>query len=120
MAGRFPLYTDADIYGPLVDGLIDRGWDVARAVKTRAEGEDDIVHFTLAAEQGRVLVAHDRHQRQIALDWIDAGKPFRGYITWKQKHHERMSVGDFLAAFEVLAAEDDPFAYLIRYITPKH
>ena len=51
MAGRFPLYTDADIYGPLVDGLIDRGWDVARAVKTRPEGEDDIVHFTLAAEQ---------------------------------------------------------------------
>jgi hypothetical protein len=68
----------------------------------------------------RVLVAHDRHQRQIALDWIAAGQPFRGYIAWKQKHHERMTVGEFLDAFEALAAEDDPFAYPIRYITPKH
>ena len=120
MAGRFPLYTDADIYGPLVDGLIDRGWDVVRAVKTRPEGEDDLVHFTLAAEQSRVLVAYDRHQRKFALDWIEAGTPFRGYLTWKQKHHERMTVGEFLEAFEALAAEDDPFAYPIRYITPKH
>jgi len=31
-----------------------------------------------------------------------------------------MSVGDFLEAFEALAAEDDPFAYPIRYINPKH
>jgi hypothetical protein len=30
-----------------------------------------------------------------------------------------MSVGDFLEAFEALAAEDAPFAYPIRYITPK-
>lgn len=119
MAGRFPLYIDADIYGPLVDALIRRGWDVVWAVKSRPQGEDDLVHFTLAAEQNRVLVAYDRHQRQIALDWIAVGKPFRGYITWKQKHHERMSVGDFLEAFEALAAEDDPFAYKIRYIIPK-
>jgi len=119
VAGRFPLYTDADIHGPLVDGLIHSGWDVVRAVRSRPEGEDDLVHFQLAAEQSRVLVAYDRHQRQIALDWIEAGKPFRGYITWKQKLHERMSVGEFLEAFEALAAEDDPFAYKIRYITPK-
>lgn len=119
MAGRFPLYTDADIYGPLVDGLIRRGWDVVRAVRSRPEGEDDIVHFKLAAEQNRVLVAYDRHQRQFALDWIKAGTAFRGYITWKQKLHERMSVREFLEAFEALAAEDDPFAYKIRYITQK-
>ena len=119
MVGRFPLYTDADVYGPLVQALIARGWDVVRAVTSRPEGEDDLVHFKLAAEQDRVLVAHDQHQHQFALEWIEAGKPFRGFLTWKQKHHERMSVGEFLEAFEALAAEDDPFAYKIRYVTPK-
>jgi hypothetical protein len=29
------------------------------------------------------------------------------------------SVGEFLEAFEALAAEDEPFAHKIRYITPK-
>ena len=66
-----------------------------------------------------MFVAHDRHQRQFALEWVEAGKPFRGFITWQQRHHERMSVGEFLEAFEALAAEDDPFAYRIRYISPK-
>jgi hypothetical protein len=120
VAGRFPLYTDADLHGPLVGALIERGWDVVRAVEARPEAEDDLVHFKLAAEQNRVLVANDRHQRQIALAWIEARRPFRGFLTWKQKHHEHMSVGEFLEAFEALAAEDDPFAYKIRYITPKH
>ena len=119
MAGRFPLYTDADVYGPLLDGLIHRGWDVVRAVRIRPEGEDDIIHFRLAAEQNRVLVACDHHQLRFALAWIDKGEPFRGYITWKQKHHDHMRVGEFLEAFEALAAEDNPFDYKIRYITPR-
>jgi hypothetical protein len=34
VAGRFPLYTDADIHGPVVDALKDHGWDVVRAIDT--------------------------------------------------------------------------------------
>ena len=76
MVGRFSHYTDAGVYGPLIDGLIHRGWDVVRAVRIRPEGEDDIIHFRLAAEQNRVLVADDHHQLQFALAWIDKGEPF--------------------------------------------
>ena len=35
MVGRFSHYTDAGVYGPLVDGLIHRGWEVVRAVRIR-------------------------------------------------------------------------------------
>ena len=31
MAGRFPLYTDADIHGPVVKALVSADWDVVRA-----------------------------------------------------------------------------------------
>ena len=40
MAGRFPLYTDADVYGPLVEMLVRRGWDVVRAVDAFPEGTE--------------------------------------------------------------------------------
>ena len=29
---RRPVYTDAGLHGPIVDGPIERGWDVIRAV----------------------------------------------------------------------------------------
>lgn len=32
MAGRFRLYTDADIHGPFVHALKRAGWDLVRAV----------------------------------------------------------------------------------------
>jgi hypothetical protein len=49
VAGRFPLYTDADVHGPLIEALILRGWDVLRAVDHCPEGTEDPVHFEEAA-----------------------------------------------------------------------
>jgi hypothetical protein len=116
VGGRFPLYTDADVYGPLVDGLMKRGWDVLRAVDAFPEGTDDRTHFERAASEKRMLVACDVHQHQIALEWIRAERPFRGLITWRQTQHQDTSVGAFLEAFEALAAEANPFVYPIRYL----
>jgi hypothetical protein len=31
VAARFPLYTDADVRGPLIKALKKAGWDVVRA-----------------------------------------------------------------------------------------
>jgi hypothetical protein len=45
VAGRFPLYADADIHGPVVDALRDAGWDVVRAIDTFAEGTLDDERF---------------------------------------------------------------------------
>lgn len=60
MAGRFPLYTDADIHGPVVEALIDAGWDVLRAIDALPEGTLDGPHFERAAREGRVTVTPPR------------------------------------------------------------
>lgn len=117
MAGPFPLYMDADVHGPLVEGLRLNGWPLVRAVDLYPEGEDDTVHFEHAAREGRVLVSNDRGQVSRAEEWIAARRRFRGLITWKKKLHQRASVGDFIRAFAALAEQDDPFAlYPIVYL----
>jgi hypothetical protein len=120
MAGRFPLYTDADVLGALVLALKRRGWDVVRAVDQYPEGTDDDVHFEHAAREGRVLVAADEDQELRAIRWLVEGRPFRGLITWERAHERRMSAGDFLRRFDELAEMQDPFSsYPIVYIKPK-
>lgn len=119
MAGRFPLYTDADVPGPIVEGLIRAGWDVARAVDAHPEGTDDVVHFEHAAREGRVLVAPDEDQEDIAVRWLIEGQRFVGLVTWEREHESRMTVGDFLRAFEALAQQDEPFRYPLVYLKPR-
>jgi len=117
LAGRFPLYTDADIRGDIVQALLHRGWDVLRAVDAYPEGTADEVHFERAAREGRVLVACDVDQQLIALRWLEAGWPFRGLITWPQMVQGDLSAGEFLDAFEAWAGQDDPFGgYPILYL----
>jgi hypothetical protein len=116
VAGRFPLYTDADLRGPWVDALIERGWDVLRAVDAFPEATDDHEHFARAAKEGRVLVGCDWHQRRIAQAWIKSGRPFRGLVTFEQQRHAQTTAGDVLKVFKQLAEEDEPFAYPIRNV----
>lgn len=119
MAGRFPLYTDADVHGPIIEGLRRSGWDIARAVDLYPEGEADVVHFERAARDGRVLVSNDLDQVLLAQAWIAAGREFRGFITWQKADEDRMTVGDFLRAFESLAQQENPFSpYPIVRIKP--
>ena len=119
MAGRFPLYTDADIAGPVIEALQKAGWDVLRAVDAHPEATKDPIHFEHAARDGRVLVTNDRRIESLAHNWLEQGKPFRGMICWPQSHYARMTAGDFLEAFEELAHQDDPIAYPIVHITPR-
>jgi hypothetical protein len=119
VAGRFPLYTDADVHGPLVEALIRRGWDVLRAVDAFPEGTQDDLHFARAAQLERVMVSCDRDVRRLAVEWLRQGGRFRGLIAWPQEHHARMSVGEFVEEFETLASTDDPFAgYPIIHLKP--
>jgi len=117
---RFPVYTDADIHGPIVDGLIDRGWDVLRAVDAKPEATYDIVHFELAVSLARVLIANDRHMKGIAESWIDEGRSFPGLIWWPRKTYAIMSNAEIIEAIEDLATRPDAFAYPIEFIKPKH
>ena len=44
MAGRSPLYADADIRGQVIEGLIRSGWDLVRAVDIFPQKTKDPVH----------------------------------------------------------------------------
>ena len=80
MAGRFPLYTDADVNGPVVDALKGHGWDVVRAIDTFPEGTDDEIHFAHAAHEGRVVVGNDLDVKLLAERWCTERRPFRGLV----------------------------------------
>jgi predicted nuclease of predicted toxin-antitoxin system len=100
VAGRFPLYTDADVHGPLTTALREHGWDVVRAIDLYPEGTADTVHFERAASQNRVLISNDRDMEVIANRWLAEGRPFRGLILWPQQHYQRMGYGELLARIE--------------------
>ena len=108
VAGRFPLYTDADIKGALIKALRSEGWDIERAIDTFDEGEEDDVHFTHAAREGRVFVGNDKDQLRMAIEWLESGRPFPGLIWWPKTLDERMRLRDIVDEFEGLAEQDDP------------
>ena len=83
MAGRFPLYTDADVHGPLIDALRAHGWHVVRAVDLYPQGTSDAVHFEHAAKENRVLVSNDTDMEVLANRCLAEGRPFRGLILWR-------------------------------------
>jgi hypothetical protein len=118
VAGRFPLFTDNHVRQAIVEGLLREGWRVVRSVDALGEGVYDTVVFEYAAKEGLVMVTSDERIHVIAMDWLAAGRTFR-MVFWKHKHHARTSDGDFIAAFEELAAKPDAFAYPIEYIKPK-
>lgn len=115
MAGRFPLYTDADVHQPVVDALRSRGWDVVRAIDTYPEGTKDDVHFEHAARENRVLVTNDRGVEAIANQWLHSGRAFRGLILWPQRHYRRMSFGDLVRQIEALS---EPFPHPVIHLKP--
>jgi hypothetical protein len=98
--GRFPLFTDENVDGPLIKGLIARGWDVVRAIDVFGERADDATLFAYAAEQGRVFVTGDRPSEAIAIRWLREARRFHGMIRCQAGTR---SVGDLVAAFEKLA-----------------
>jgi hypothetical protein len=53
VAGRFPLYTDADVHGPLILALRRQGWDLIRAIDLYPPGTPDAVRFERAARDNR-------------------------------------------------------------------
>ena len=67
------------------------------------------IRFTSkAAKRDRVLVSNDVDMRVLAMQWSAEGRVYRGLIWWPRRTYNRMSIGDFVNAFERLAEKDDP------------
>jgi predicted nuclease of predicted toxin-antitoxin system len=113
--GRFPLFTDENVDGPIVRGLRQRGWDVLHATEELGEKTKDAPLLQLAASLDRVFVSTDKDMLSLTRDWLKAGRPFR-MIWWEQSTTQRIRLSVVLDAFDALAAEDSPFAYPIAYL----
>jgi hypothetical protein len=116
VAGRFPLFTDAHIQQPIVEGLRKQGWDVERAIDFFPERTKDDVLLDYTVASGRVFVTNDPDAIETVNDWLAGGRSISGVVFWKQLLYYEMSPGDFIRAFEAFAHEDDPFRVPIRYI----
>lgn len=118
--GRFPLLTDENTAKGIAEALIDRGWDVARGVRTVAQGTDDDVLLSKAAQLGRVLLTRDVDLEVIAHRWLREWRPFPGVVFWRQEPRQaRSTLGEVVDAIEALADEEEPFAYPIVYLRPR-
>jgi hypothetical protein len=113
--GRFPLITDENITGPLIQGLRDKGWDVVRTIDVFGERSVDQPLMIWSVEHGRVLVTTDTDCLAIAHRWLQELRSFR-MIFWPQQSYQRVRVGPFLQAFEDLAQREDPFAACVVHL----
>ncbi len=113
--GRFPLLTDENVFGPLVEGLKRRGWDLLRTVDVFGEKSIDEPMMLWATEQGRVIVSTDRDCLAIARQWLAQGRTCR-LVYWEQFRYQRVGVAPFLAAFDELAAKEKAFAACVEYL----
>jgi hypothetical protein len=120
VAGRFPVYTDADIRGPVIKAPKKAGWDIVRAIDGLREGANDLPHVERAVALGRVLVTNDEDHKVTADPWYWQRRPFPGVLAWRQRTYGRMTATGIVQAFEEIAAQEDPFSpYPIVGIKPK-
>lgn len=115
MAAGFPLFTDENVDGDIIEGLRNRGWDVEHAQKAFGQKTKDTPIFEYAAKQRRVFVSTDHDILPIASKWVKEGRRFR-LIWWEQMETQRILVSVVLDAFDALAAKPNAFAYPIEFL----
>ena len=115
MAGRFPLYTDADVHGPLILALRPRGWDLIRAIDLYPPGRR--MRCTASVPRGKT--ACSSATTRIWRSSRTAGSPtdarFRGLILLPQEHYKRMGYAELAAQIEALS---EPFPHPVIHLRP--
>ena len=118
--GRFSILTDENTAKGIARALLDRGWDVARGVRTVEPGTDDDVLLLKAVELDRILLTRDVDLEVISHRWLREWRPFPGVIFWRQElRQDKSTLGEVVEAIEALAQEEEPFAYPIVYLRPR-
>ncbi len=105
---HLPLYADEAVSGQLVKMLVERGWDVERAVDVFPAGTTDEQQLAYAARENRVFIGVDEVFLQIGRRWHREGRRFR-MIVWPREHHWKLTTHGFLRTLESLARCEDAF-----------
>jgi hypothetical protein len=79
------------------------------------EGTDDPEVLAYCAANDCVWITSDESAKGHVTEWLRSGKTLPGVLIVPQRH--RLTPGHLLRFLERLAAEDAPFAGVIRYLT---
>jgi hypothetical protein len=118
VAGRFKLLTDEHWSKAHVAAARSAGWEAVRVVDVPDLGQETLDPEVLAycSRQGYVWVTTDQRAQGHISEWISAGRTLPGVIMAVQRH--RITPGRLVHFLEMLAAEDEPFAGVIRFVAP--
>ena len=111
----YPLLTDENVDGPVIEGLRNRGWDVMHAREEFGERTTDTPLLEYAVKTGRVMASADQDLLITGTEWARENRPFR-LIWWAQDRAQRLPVYVILDAFDELASRPNPFASPIAFL----
>jgi hypothetical protein len=118
VAGRFKILTDEHWSRGHIKAARGAGWEAVRVVDIAdlGQGTPDPEVLAYCSRHGYVWVTTDQRARRHISQWVSAGKTLPGVIMAVQRH--RITPGRLVRFLEMLAAEDRPFAGVIRFVTP--
>jgi predicted nuclease of predicted toxin-antitoxin system len=94
------FYMDHNVHSAITDGLRLREINCLTTFQDGLARSDDQSVLSRATELGRVLFTQDRDFLEIAIEWIEAGRPFSGIIYAKQL---RVTVGRAIMDLHLIA-----------------
>jgi hypothetical protein len=118
VAGRFRILIDEHWSKGHIKAARNAGWEAVRVVDIAdlGQGTPDPEVLAYCSRQGYVWVTTDQRARRYISEWVNAGRSLPGVIMAVQRHS--ITPGHIVRFLETLAAEDDPFAGVVRFVTP--
>jgi hypothetical protein len=118
VAGRFRILTDEHWSKAHITAARRAGWDAVRVVGIADLGQGTLDPEVLAycSQQGYVWVTTDQRAQGHISEWVRSGRTLPGVIMAVQRH--RITPGRLVRFLEGLAAEDEPFAGVVRFVAP--
>ena len=119
MAGRFKLLTDEHWSKGHIEAVRSAGWEVVRLVDVGelGQGAADTEVLAYCAEHGYVWMTRDQRAQAHITQWLKSGRTLPGAVIAVQRH--RITPGRLQRFLEDLAAEEVPFAGVIRFVPPE-
>lgn len=118
MVGRFELLTDEHWSKAHVIAARLAGWEAVRVVDVAelGQGTPDPEVLAYCSRHGYVWVTTDQRAQGHVSEWVASGRTLPGVIMAVQRH--RITPGQIVRFLEGLASEEEPFAGIIRFVTP--
>jgi hypothetical protein len=119
VASRFRILADEHWSRGHIKAIRDAGWELVRLVDVSelGQGTSDPAVLAYCAAHGYVWMTTDQRAQTHITRWLQSGRTLPGAVIAVQR--ARITPGRLLRFLEELAAEDAPFAGVIRFVPPE-